>query len=372
MNESITADLFAALDIVVMEHLDDDSFSIIGTVPDWFTHFYPDIASERDRLTLGKKFPFMENFLIDAESFWMGNDLEPLKSGLWSEIDILGNECHLEATAVRLSNKKILLISLGELATYEEKQSLIQKGRQNSLSYYRLVKEIQKKEILIHCIVHDLAGELTAINYCFQLLGLQDLTPKAKQYLEIGMKQCTKQEMLIREILDAFSAEVESLTAFTLDPAQAPDVLICAREIVNALLPGFSLNQVKLQLAPDIDMSRDWKVVGEKSRLERVLSNLVENALRHSPPNSTVTINLQENGDFILLTVDDEGPGVPQDISKTLFEKFSQGKEKSGRAGLGLYFCRITVERWGGTIGYLPRSEGGSRFWFRLPKLLIN
>lgn len=371
MNESITVELFAALNILVMDQLDDGSFKIIGTVPEWFMHFHPDVAFERDKLRPGKKFPFIENFLIDAESFWRGNDTGTLKSGLWSETDILGKEHYLEASAVRLNNKNILLISLG-VATYEEKQFLIQKGRENSLNYYNLVKEIQKKEILIHCIVHDLAGGITAINYCFQLLALKDMAPKAKEYLEIGMNQCNKQEMLIREILDAFSAEVESLDGFTFNPAQAPDALICAREVMNALLPSFSLNQVNLQLAPDIDMLGDWKIVSEKSRLERVISNLVENALRHSPRNSTVTIGLQEDGEFILLTVDDEGPGVPQDISKTLFEKFSQGKDKAGKLGLGLYFCRIMVELWNGTIGYLPRTEGGSRFWVRLPKPVIT
>lgn len=371
MNESITVELFAALNILVMEQLDDGSFKLIGTVPEWFMHFHPDVASERDKLMPGKKFPFMENFLIDAESFWRGNDAGTLKSGLWSETDISGNERYLEASAVRLSNKNILLISLRN-ATYHEKQFLIQKGRENSLSYYRLVKEVQKKEILIHCIVHDLAGGITAINYCLQLLALQEMSPKAREYLEIGVNQCTKQEMLIQEILDAFSAEVELLDGFTFNPDQAPDALICAREVMNALLPSFSLNQVNLQLAPDIDMLGYWKIVGEKSRLERVISNLVENALRHSPRNSTVTIGLQEDKDFILLTVDDEGPGVPQDISKTLFEKFSQGNDKAGRLGLGLYFCRIMVELWNGTIGYLPRTEGGSRFWVRLPKPLIN
>jgi len=64
----------------------------------------------------------------------------------------------------------------------------------------------------------------------------------------------------------------------------------------------------------------------------------VENAFRHSPPDSTVTINLEDDGEFILLSVDDEGSGVPQDISKTYFKKFFQGKDKSGRVGLGLYF----------------------------------
>ena len=225
---------------------------------------------------------------------------------------------------------------------------------------------------MIHCIVHDIIGQITVIQYCFELFGLQSLSPKGMQYLEIGKKQAIKLEILIDDILNAFSTEIESLDAFTLDPAQAPKALICAMEGVNTLLPSFSLNKMYLQLNSDIDISADWKVVGDKSRLDRVLSNLVENALRHSPPNSTVTVNLQDDKEFILFSVDDEGSGVPEDISKNLFEKFAQGKEKAGKAGLGLYFCRATVERWGGTIGYLPRHPGGSRFWFRLPKPVLN
>jgi hypothetical protein len=118
-------------------------------------------------------------------------------------------------------------------------------------------------------------------------------------------------------------------------------------------------------------MAQDWKVVGENSRLERVLFNLVENAFRHSPLGSTVTVDVNQDGKFILFTVDDEGPGVPEDISKNLFQKFAQGREKSGKAGLGLYFCRITVERWGGSIGYSTRPKGGSCFWFRLPRAVL-
>jgi len=75
------------------------------------------------------------------------------------------------------------------------------------------------------------------------------------------------------------------------------------------------------------------KVVGENC-LERVVSNLVENAFRHSPPDST-TINLEDDGEFILLSVDDEGSGVPQDISKTYFKKFSKGRINLAELALG-------------------------------------
>ncbi|MBD1934195.1 MULTISPECIES: sensor histidine kinase [Cyanophyceae] len=371
MNKSITDELFAILDTVVLEHLNDCYFQVVGNVPKWFIQFYPNATSEENKINIQTKFPFLENFLIDAEDFWHDNIAQRLKSGLWSEIDMSGQECHLEASAVRLENKKILLIELLGVA-YEEKQSLIQKARQNNLTYHYLLKETQKKEILLHCILHDVAGQLTGINCCFALLAMENLTAKGRDRLEIGKRQSIKQEMLIQEILKAFSAEVKSLEDFTVDSAQAPDAVRCAREVVEALLPTFSLNKRILQLEPNIDMAQDWKVVGENSRLERVLFNLVENAFRHSPLGSTVTVDVNQDGEFILFTVDDEGPGVPEDISKNLFQKFSQGREKSGKAGLGLYFCRITVERWGGSIGYSTRPQGGSCFWFRLPRAVLQ
>lgn len=371
MNESIPNELFAILDTVVLEHLDECYFKVIGNVPKWFIQFYPNVTSEEDEIDIQTKFPFMENFIIDAEDFWRENIAQRLKSGLWSEMDMSGQEYHLEASAVRLGNKKILLIELLDIA-YEEKQSLIQKARQNNLTYHYLLKETQKKEILIHCILHDVAGQLTGINCCFALLAMENLTAKGRERLEIGKKQSIKQEMLIQEILKAFSAEVKSLEDFTADSAQAPDALRCAREVVEALLPTFSLNKRILQLEPNIDMAQDWKVVGENSRLERVLFNLVENAFRHSPLGSTVTVDVKQDGEFILFTVDDEGAGVPEGISKNLFQKFAQGRENSGKAGLGLYFCRITVERWGGSIGYSTRPEGGSCFWFRLPRAVLQ
>lgn len=230
-----------------------------------------------------------------------------------------------------------------------------------------MVKKVQKKEILIHCIIHDLAGQLTAIKCCFDLLSFQNLTPKGIDYLQTGKKQASKQETLSKDVLNAFSAEVESLEAFTVDPEQSPDALTCANDVMEALGANFIANQINLELGANINTELSWKVVGEKSRLDRVLTNLVDNAFRHSPRDSTVTIDLQQNDKFILLSVMDEGVGVPPDMTNNLFKKFFQGKNKVG-TGLGLYFCRITVKRWGGNIGYCPRPNGGSQFWARLPK----
>ncbi len=251
---------------------------------------------------------------------------------------------------------------------YIEKQSLIQQARENKLSYQHILKENQKKEVLIHCIIHDVAGQLSGINCCLALLELENLTDKGKERLEIGRKQTIKQEMLIREILNAFSQEVESLESFT-DDVETPDILVAARDAIELLTPSFTLNQIQLQLSEDIDPTADWRIVGDKSRLDRIFANLLENAFRHSPPGSTVTINLKvTDEEYILVSVEDRGSGVPEEIADTLFQKFTQGGKKTGKSGLGLYFCKITVERWGGEIGYRPREGGGSRFWFTLLK----
>lgn len=243
-----------------------------------------------------------------------------------------------------------------------------QKGNELSLNYQQLVKETQKKEILLHCIVHDLAGPLMGIRGGFELLATEKLSDEGRELLQLGLRQARRQETLIRDILQAFAAEVEQAQAFNTDYTSAPDAFAAARESVSLLKPAFDLNNVDLLVEPGHSGIADWKVVGERSRLERIFSNLIENALRHSPPGSTVRVSLDDEGDSVRMTIDDQGPGVPPAIAATLFQKFAQGKGKSGKIGLGLYFCRITVEHWGGTIGQENGPQGGSRFWFRLPR----
>jgi signal transduction histidine kinase len=369
MSETVTAEIFAALNILVLERIDVDRFKIVGNIPKWVRRFCrKNLKSETEILIPEEDFPFVENFLIDAEEYWLLNDDKPLKSGIWSDLDISGNEFHFEASALLVDEKKILLIEMMR-DSYIEKQNLIQQARENKLNYQNIIKEKQKKEVLIHCIIHDVAGQLSGINCCLALLEMENLTQKGKQRLEIGRKQTIQQEMLIRQILNAFSTEVESLESFTNGIEQPPDVLVSARHVIELLTPTFVLNKMRLQLSEDIDNSADWQVVGDKSRLERILANLIENAFRHSPPNSTVTVNLQlADRESIIVSVEDEGSGVPEEIADTLFQKFTQGNNESGKSGLGLYFCKITVERWGGEIGFTPRENGGSRFWFRLLK----
>jgi hypothetical protein len=369
MNTSIANDILTALNILVLEKIDAGLFKIIGNIPDWLNQFScKNLASGMNISIPHEEFSFLNNFLVDAEKFWTNNNTKKLSSGLWTEIDATGQEYQFKAHAIWVDNRKLLLIEALE-DSYQEQQYILQKAREYKLIYQQLLKDNQKKDVLVHCLVHDIAVELSAINCCFALLEFENLTPKGKEYLETGIKQCLKQEMLIKDILDAFSTEAALTENSHIDIEEAPNILSSIQEVIEFSKLNFALNNIQLQLATNIDMTADWKVMADKSRLDRVISNLVENAYRYSKPDSIVTIGLQLDGQYVLVTIDDCGLGVPPEMEKNLFQKFSQGKGKSGRVGLGLYFCRITLERWGGMIGYLPRLEGGSRFWFRLPRL---
>jgi CheY-like chemotaxis protein len=138
---------------------------------------------------------------------------------------------------------------------------------------------------------------------------------------------------------------------------------------MTSLGPTFEAKGVRLVVSSTVDPEGKWPVAAEESRLQRIFSNLLENALRYTPAGRRVTIGVEDEGDFLRAFVDDEGPGLPQDLRpEQIFGLFMRGKQSGGKAGLGLYFCRITVERWGGTIGCVSLPEKGSRFWFRLPR----
>lgn len=103
------------------------------------------------------------------------------------------------------------------------------------------------------------------------------------------------------------------------------------------------------------------------SLMEQVLSNLIENAIKYSPEGTPIHIRASREGDALMVTVADEGPGLAAGTEEQVFEKFYQARREgsNGGVGLGLTICRTIVEAHGGTIRALPGS--GARFVFSLP-----
>jgi len=366
---TVLSKLFGTLDMVILERQPNQQFTLPTPPPGWLLEFMPAVENGHTDIDLGESFLFLAHFMVDAEAFWQATRIGQLKSGQWSEISDQGHEYELEATAVSMNDQALLLIEFPKMDS-NEKQQILQKGREIHLAHQQLRQEIQQKDVLLHCIVHDLKGPMAVMKGVLSLVASGVVKEdKAKDLLASGQQHVARQERMVQDILDAFSAEVANLESFSVDLEHAPGALICARDIVNGLSADAISRQVNLIIAPDVDQHADWRVIGEASRLERIYSNLIENAMRHSPPNTFITIGIREGeDDTFLITIDDKGSGLPEEIMKTLFDKFTQGGKGSGSSGLGLYFCRITVERWGGTIGVENRSEGGARFWFKLKK----
>lgn len=113
-------------------------------------------------------------------------------------------------------------------------------------------------------------------------------------------------------------------------------------------------------------------VTGDEHRLHQVLANLLANARVHTPAGTKVTVTLESDDSFAVLTVHDDGPGVPEDIESGVFERFTRAEHRrrtdapGGGAGLGLSIVAAVVEAHGGSVA-LNSTPGSTQFTVRLP-----
>jgi two-component system sensor histidine kinase KdpD len=137
---------------------------------------------------------------------------------------------------------------------------------------------------------------------------------------------------------------------------------------------GSALNSVRLVIAHhhvSVNLAEDLPLMElDAVLIERVLSNLLENAAKYTPRDSLIQVGATPNGRNIDVWVADDGPGLPAGKEEDIFKKFERGQKESTTpgVGLGLAICRAIVEAHGGTIRAENRQEGGARFIFSLPR----
>jgi len=365
MNPEFFAALLSQQGILIVERRENGGFRAIGQAPDWCSALLPADFASAESLAPEGIISFLEYFIPEAERFWAEGGDGELRSGIWIESCPNGAEPRLVATACVVSGQKLLLIRRIE-KEFEQLQRVYQKGRELLLTHERLLSETAKKEILLHCIIHDLAGPLAGITGTLQVLDSEDLSAQGRQFVELGRRAARQQSCLIDDLLATFRAEIGALDTIDPNPVLAPDIVSCARDVLDMLLPAFAARDVtgRIDVAPDLP--ERVLIRGEKGRLERIFHNLIQNALRYTPAHGEIAITFRQEGAAVKVTVEDQGPGVSPEVISQLFQKFVRGGSNRGKSGLGLYFCRISVEQWGGAIGCESREGGGTRFWFRL------
>jgi two-component system phosphate regulon sensor histidine kinase PhoR len=146
------------------------------------------------------------------------------------------------------------------------------------------------------------------------------------------------------------------------------DVDLCSviSNVVDELRPVAEARALALTWdAPSVPLV----VAGDASRLGQVVGNLIGNALKFTPGGGTIAVSTNVTGGLVETVICDSGPGVPEALLPTLFERFSRapGQEKTPGSGLGLMIVKQIVEAHGGTVGVESTASCGASFWFRLP-----
>jgi signal transduction histidine kinase len=353
--------LWPSLEALVLERLPDGRFVARNGVPAWCGHLRPEAHWDSPFL-VQSVFPFLTVFLPTAEQAWWGDPPFRAESDFWTEADGDGEgDLHLLAYAVSVRQAQALVILRSDQLFFQS-QGLLQRGRELRLVHASLMKEMEQKDILIHAIVHDLVAPLHTIIGVLSLL--EEKTAEAgkspEPWLELAITAANRQQTLIREVLDVFTAEVSALV-------QASPEGVDLSSVIDRVLEERGPVARSRGVRFDCDAKAgDAYVVAEEMRLFRVLTNLVDNALRYSPEGGVIRISTYRGDGTVAVTVEDQGPGVPHDLLPRLFEKLARGRDREAGSGLGLFFCRITIEDWGGAIGYDPGESGGSKFWIRL------
>ncbi len=167
--------------------------------------------------------------------------------------------------------------------------------------------------------------------------------------------------------------DLHQLARFDAEPALARRERVDLRALVRERLDAFDERLRRAPLAVQLDdtAAADAAVAGDPERLRQVLTNLVENAIRHTDAGGRLVVALQADGPFVRVTFDDSAPGVPAALLPRLGERFlrvdAARQRRSGGAGLGLALCRRIVQAHGGTLAFEASPLGGLRVVLRLP-----
>jgi signal transduction histidine kinase len=202
-------------------------------------------------------------------------------------------------------------------------------------------------------ILHDLRNPVGTIYAGAEMLMTLDITPNQLKRLAVNMHRAADR---MRELLtDLTSASYGNKS--TLEICDIREIIVAASEAVAA-----ATDNERVQIV--LDVPRKIELPLARSRMKLMFFNLITNALEAMPGGGEVRIGATRKCDYVLVEIEDTGPGIPHDIRDRLFEPFVTAG-KPGGLGLGLALARQTVLNHGGDIWVEPSI--GARFVIRLP-----
>jgi two-component system sensor histidine kinase KdpD len=214
------------------------------------------------------------------------------------------------------------------------------------------------KTVILHAISHDLRSPLTAIRTAAAGLREEGTKPDDRVALIDAIEEeAERLTRLIGNLLDLSRIEAGAVHPRT-DWCDLLDVISTA---VTHVHPSGSHARIQIELDGELPLVR-----ADASQLERVFSNLIENALRYSPPTQPVRVSGGVGAGKVVIRIIDRGPGVPVAQRDAIFKPFNTGDEREG-AGLGLAISRGFVEANGGELRLQADSPDGTAFAVSFP-----
>lgn len=234
--------------------------------------------------------------------------------------------------------------------------------------HYGRLQELEGlRDDLTRMIIHDLRTPLTSVLAAIQTLEVVgDVTPAQREVVEIAVSGADSLLAMINGLLD-----IEKLEAGEMDLDLS---LISLPEVVaSAIAQVAPLASAKgLELTQEVATDLPW-LNADETKIERVLVNLLGNAIKFTPAGGSVhvAVRYRDDAQAVEFRVQDTGEGIPSDAFERIFEKFGQvDSRQEGRTmstGLGLTFCKLAVEAHGGLIQVASEPGQGSTFSFTIP-----
>jgi signal transduction histidine kinase len=203
---------------------------------------------------------------------------------------------------------------------------------------------------------HELRTPLTSVLANLDLLA-EELDGEQAETAQAALRSTRRMRRLVADLLLLARADANRIA-----PRKPTDLADVVVEAVAELEPVCDGHELSIQADPVM-------VQGAGDDLHRLVLNLVENALRHTPPGTHVRASTSMRDGDALLVVEDDGPGIPEELQNRIFERFVRGGRDGGRgSGLGLAIVRAVTESHGGTVTIeRPAGDTGTRFVIRLP-----
>ncbi len=232
------------------------------------------------------------------------------------------------------------------------------------------IKEYEKlKSDMISLMSHELRTPITSINGFAELLMMDDTLPEStREFLGIINSESQRLTRMINTFLSVTKLEQKDRQEVLKIPLMLDDVV---RETIASMQTVAKKKRIRLV---EKGGSKLPPVAADRNLITRVVTNLVENAIKYSPERTAVTLSTALEAEAVRVTVEDRGYGIPYESIDRVWEKFYRvtrdGFDKEEEStGLGLSFVREVVEQHGGQVALESEVGRGSKFSFTLPRL---